>query len=130
MQPNLVAIPYRIEKLPRMIPRQEQGASGTRSPRLFWYRFHIHCRMKRRKTAALVELTLGRSESRLGAEARSQREDWQELYLGTVIGYKRICVFAPVTARRIRITITESRRRPALSHFAVHLGANGRSREQ
>jgi alpha-L-fucosidase len=47
---------------------------------------------------------------------------WHPLFEGTVIGRKRICRFAPVVARRIRLTILESRWCPALASFEVYLG--------
>lgn len=46
--------------------------------------------------------------------------EWKPLYAGTVVGYKRICRFAPVTSRYIRLTITESRWCPTLSAFEVY----------
>lgn len=50
-------------------------------------------------------------------------DDWNELYRGTIVGYKRICCFEKVKARYLRLIITESRGCPALSHFGVYLGA-------
>ncbi|GGF66762.1 alpha-L-fucosidase [Paenibacillus albidus] len=53
-------------------------------------------------------------------------DDWKMLYRGTVVGYKRIACFAPVTARYLRLTIHESRWCPALSGFGVYLSDQGR----
>ncbi|MBB6669482.1 alpha-L-fucosidase [Cohnella nanjingensis] len=47
-------------------------------------------------------------------------DDWRELYRGTVIGYKRICVFDPVSTRSVRLTISESRWCPSLSFVGVY----------
>lgn len=45
---------------------------------------------------------------------------WRDIYTGTVVGYKRICCFPKVTARRVRLTIRESRWYPTLSTFSLH----------
>ncbi|PZT52289.1 alpha-L-fucosidase [Paenibacillus silvae] len=45
---------------------------------------------------------------------------WRDIYAGTVVGYKRICCFPKVTARRVRLTIQESRWYPTLSSFSLH----------
>ena len=46
--------------------------------------------------------------------------DWKELYNGTIVGYKCMCRFESVTARYVKITITESRWYPTLSCFGVY----------
>ncbi|TLS54292.1 alpha-L-fucosidase [Paenibacillus antri] len=46
--------------------------------------------------------------------------EWKELTRGTIVGYKRICRFPPVTARNIRLTIEESRWCPTISAFEVY----------
>jgi alpha-L-fucosidase len=46
---------------------------------------------------------------------------WRHLYDCTIVGYKRICSFLPVTARQLRLTIDESRWYPTLSTFEVYL---------
>ncbi|ALS29055.1 alpha-fucosidase [Paenibacillus sp. 32O-W] len=48
--------------------------------------------------------------------------EWKPLCEGTVVGRKRICRFAPVIARFVRLTILESRWCPTLSSFEVYLG--------
>ncbi|MCL6442416.1 MAG: alpha-L-fucosidase [Alicyclobacillus sp.] len=47
-------------------------------------------------------------------------ESWIEFFHGTVIGYKRICRFPPVTTTHIRLCILESRWSPTLSRFEVY----------
>lgn len=51
-------------------------------------------------------------------------EGWKQIFKGTVVGYKRICGFAEVTARRVRLTIEQSRWYPALSGFFVFHSIN------
>ncbi|WNQ10526.1 alpha-L-fucosidase [Paenibacillus aurantius] len=61
-------------------------------------------------------------------EGRTE-DDWKEIYRGTVIGYKKIAVFPPVTFRYLRITILESRWCPTLSFLGVYgpEGENGKA---
>jgi alpha-L-fucosidase len=46
---------------------------------------------------------------------------WSKLYECTVVGYKRICSFPPVKAKRVRLTIAESRWCPTLSAVELYL---------
>lgn len=46
---------------------------------------------------------------------------WRQVAEGTTIGHKRIATFAPVTASRVRVTITKARACPALSTVGVYL---------
>ena len=46
-------------------------------------------------------------------------DTWRVVAESTVIGYKRLLRFAPVTAQRIRIEILESRIRPTLAAFGI-----------
>jgi len=46
---------------------------------------------------------------------------WHEFYKGTVIGYKKICCFKEITARYIKVEITQSRALPVISHVGVYL---------
>ena len=45
---------------------------------------------------------------------------WATVAEGTTIGYKRIARFAPVTARRLRVTIAKSRACPTLATVGVY----------
>lgn len=49
-------------------------------------------------------------------------ESWRPLYEGTVIGYRKICRFAPVTAKAVRLLIDESRICPQIRAFEVYKG--------
>ncbi|MCQ6563135.1 discoidin domain-containing protein [Paenibacillus mendelii] len=51
-----------------------------------------------------------------------QDGEWKPLWIGTVVGYKRICWFDKVTSRYIRFKITESRWCPRISVFEVFCG--------
>jgi len=57
------------------------------------------------------------------SSSSSGDEDWRPLYEGTVVGYKKICRLAETTARRLRLTIDESRWSPTLSGFGVYRSA-------
>jgi len=61
----------------------------------------------------------GQRVERFRLEADNGDGDWKPLYEGTVIGYKKICRFGETAARRLRLTIAESRRSPTLSGFGV-----------
>ena len=45
---------------------------------------------------------------------------WQEIYTGTVIGYKRIVVLPELTTTALRIRITDARCAPTVSFLAVY----------
>jgi alpha-L-fucosidase len=49
---------------------------------------------------------------------------WVAVTEGTTIGYKRIARFAPVTAGRLRVTITKARACPTLSTLGVFRSPN------
>jgi alpha-L-fucosidase len=46
---------------------------------------------------------------------------WREVTRGTTIGYKKIDRFAPVTAARVRVTVSNALAEPRLSHVSLHL---------
>lgn len=45
---------------------------------------------------------------------------WVRIYEGTTIGYKRIARFRPVFSDKIRITISDCRMNPVISHIALY----------
>ncbi|MEX2104684.1 MAG: discoidin domain-containing protein, partial [Bacilli bacterium] len=45
---------------------------------------------------------------------------WKPIFSGTVVGFKRICRFNPVTSRHIRMKIMESRWQPTIAAFEVY----------
>jgi alpha-L-fucosidase len=52
--------------------------------------------------------------------------NWLQFSQGTTVGYKRILTFPAVTAKRIRLTIAESRTSPTLSAFGLYKSPEGR----
>jgi len=62
----------------------------------------------------------GQRIERFRLERQREDGDWTTLYEGTVVGYKKICRFEEVAARRIRLTIVESRWYPTLCSFEVY----------
>ncbi|WP_028551519.1 alpha-L-fucosidase [Paenibacillus sp. UNC451MF] len=65
-------------------------------------------------------IPLGQRIERFQLEYK-EGEVWKLLYTGTVVGYKKICRLNAVTARQIRLRITESRLNPMISSFEVFL---------
>lgn len=47
-------------------------------------------------------------------------EFWREFFSGTVAGYKRICCFNSITARFLRLRITQSRWCPTISSLGIY----------
>jgi len=51
---------------------------------------------------------------------RWEGTDWLQFSQGTTVGYKRILMFPAVTAKRVRLSIMESRTSPTLSAFGLY----------
>lgn len=47
-------------------------------------------------------------------------KNWKPLYSGTTVGYKRIARFRPTLTDTVRITVTDSRVNPVISHIALY----------
>ena len=45
---------------------------------------------------------------------------WKKLYNGTTVGYKKIARFRPTLTNAVRITVTDSRVAPVISHIAIY----------
>ena len=45
---------------------------------------------------------------------------WKKLFEGTTVGYKRFARFRPTLTDTVRITITDSRVNPVISHIAIY----------
>ena len=50
----------------------------------------------------------------------THRKRWKRLYKGTTIGYKKIARFRPTVTDTVRITVTDSRVNPVISHIAIY----------
>ena len=78
-----------------------------------------------RRTFNVVELAehiaVGQRVAEFVIEAQGS-DGWEEFARGTTIGYKRLLRFEPVTARRVRLRILDSRLCPTLSNFALYFG--------
>jgi len=48
---------------------------------------------------------------------------WHKVYTGTTVGYKKICSFSSVTARRLKLVISKSRAAPTLRFIAGYYDA-------
>jgi alpha-L-fucosidase len=53
--------------------------------------------------------------------------DWLQFAQGTTVGYKRILTFPEVTARRVRLSIAESRTSPSLCAFGLYKSPTART---
>ncbi len=49
-----------------------------------------------------------------------QGEDFQKIYKGTVVGYKKIAALNPIRTKELIIEITDSRIAPTLSFIGVY----------
>jgi alpha-L-fucosidase len=47
-------------------------------------------------------------------------DTWNEFFIGTTIGYKRICCFEKIEARYVRVNITKSRWYPMISKLGIY----------
>ncbi len=50
-------------------------------------------------------------------------DEWEKFFKGTIVGYKRICRFPQMKARKLRLEITQSRIYPTLGQFEVYLSS-------
>ena len=64
-------------------------------------------------------IPLGQRVASFTVEALAGGE-WSEIARGTTIGYKRILSFPPLSADRLRITVTSSKASPVLSEVALY----------
>lgn len=46
--------------------------------------------------------------------------EWINIYNGTVVGYKRICIFEQISTKKVRITITKSRWCPEIKFVGLY----------
>ncbi len=72
------------------------------------------------RVAIQEHIALGQRVEAWTVEAETSGQ-WQQVAAGTAIGYKRIARCAPVTASRVRLTITKARACPTISSLALYL---------
>ncbi|PQP83905.1 alpha-fucosidase [Paenibacillus sp. PCH8] len=77
------------------------------------------------RVVLMEHIQSGQRIERFTLEVRRGEGAWEEIYTGSVVGYKRICCFPQVTSRRIRLTIDESRWYPTLSRLGIYLSERG-----
>lgn len=70
------------------------------------------------------QITQGQRVERFVLEARDG-DDWKEIAAATTIGYKRLLRFPEVTARHVRLRITQSRDCPTLKRFGLFKASAG-----
>jgi alpha-L-fucosidase len=108
---------------------QVLNPDGERKPKAYWCpregteHAWIELLLPEEKTfdhVILMEhIQSGQRIERFTLEVCGEDGRWQDIYAGTVVGYKRICCFPKVTASRVRLTIQESRWCPTLSKFSL-----------
>jgi len=72
------------------------------------------------------DLLKGQRVLAFSIEGMDEKGHWNEVYDGTSVGYKRICLFNPVMLKKIRVSFTNSKAKPQITNFAVYniLGVN------
>jgi len=66
------------------------------------------------------DLLFGQRVLTFQIEGMNSEDQWQKVYSGTSIGNKKICYFDPVTLKKIRISVANTKGDPHLSDFAVY----------
>ena len=66
------------------------------------------------------DLSMGQRILSFRIEVMNPGGEWREVYAGTSVGHKRICYFKPVTALKIKLSVTNSKDIPQLRYFAVY----------
>jgi len=66
------------------------------------------------------DLSKGQRVLAFSIEGLNEKEQWIEMYDGTSIGQKRICLFNPVTLKKIKVSFTNLKAKPHISNFSVY----------
>jgi alpha-L-fucosidase len=116
-------------------PGSDPAAILDADPETYWAaaegaetgRFDLEFPDERTFDRALLQenIRLGQRIERFALE-RWDGTDWLQFAQGTTVGYKRILTFPAVTAKRVRLTISESRTSPTLSAFGLYRSPEGR----
>ncbi|WP_339275582.1 alpha-L-fucosidase [Paenibacillus sp. FSL W8-0426] len=85
-----------------------------------WLQLELPGRAIFDRIVLMEHIRSGQRIERFRLDARTCDGSWQEIYCGTVVGYKRICCFDPVEADAVRLTIEQSRWCPTLSGFGIY----------
>jgi alpha-L-fucosidase len=66
------------------------------------------------------DLSKGQRVLAFEIKGMNEKEEWNMLYDGTSVGQKRICLFNPVTVKKIKVSFTNVKAKPQISNFAVY----------
>ena len=66
------------------------------------------------------DLSKGQRVLAFSIEGMNEQEQWNKVYEGTSVGHKRICLFNPVTMKKIKVTFTNTKANPQISGFAAY----------
>jgi alpha-L-fucosidase len=66
------------------------------------------------------DLAKGQRVLAFKVEAMDSRGQWKAVYEGTSVGFKRICYFEPIQAKKIRVMFTNVKARPQIANFAAY----------
>jgi alpha-L-fucosidase len=66
------------------------------------------------------EIAMGQRVLGFSIEIMDENKQWKEVFIGTSIGSKRICYFAPVKTEKIRASFTNTKAKPLITNFAVY----------
>jgi len=72
------------------------------------------------------QITVGQRVEKFKFEAKIDGQ-WKNLTEGTTIGYKRLVRFPKVTTNKVRLTILQSRGKPALAEFGIYSSAQDKN---
>lgn len=83
------------------------------------YRIHLDGPKTFNRLVLQENITLGQRVESFILEAKVDGR-WTEITKGTTIGYKRILRFPEITAKQVRLSILETRAKPALAAFGLY----------
>jgi len=66
------------------------------------------------------DLSMGQRVLAFSIEGMNEQGQWNEVYDATSIGHKRICHFNPVTLKKIKVSLTNTKAKPIISNFSVY----------
>ena len=66
------------------------------------------------------DLSKGQRVLAFKIDGMNEKGEWNQVYDGTSVGYKRICHFNPVTLKKIKVLFTNTKARPQILNFSVY----------